>query len=138
MAQFVSPIKRNSSRVITPCCVDVSEYKRLENSKRSEYLCDSAMWDTGASVTLISERVASELGLVVTGTTIISGYDGKKRKANTYRIDLKFTDDLHVCFIEAVETPSPFFDLLIGMDVISQGNLHVDSKVTPPIVSFEI
>lgn len=138
MAQFISPIKRNSSRVITGCCVDVSGYKRLETSKRTEYMCDSAMWDTGASVTLISERVASELGLVITGTTIISGYDGKKRKANTYRIDLQFTDDLHVCFVEAVETPSPFFDLLIGMDVISQGNFHVDSKAEPPTVSFEV
>lgn len=138
MANFVSTIKRNSSRVVTPCCVDVSGYKRLESSKLSEYLCDSAMWDTGASVTLISEMVASELGLVKTGTTIISGYDGKKRKANTYRIDLKLTDDLYVCFVEAVETPSPFFDLLIGMDVISQGNFHVDSKANPPVVSFEM
>lgn len=138
MAQFISLIKSNSSRVITPCCVEVSGYKRLESSKRTEFMCDSAMWDTGASVTLISERVASELGLVVTGTTIISGYDGKKKRANTYRIDLKFTDDLHVCFVEAVETPSPFFDLLIGMDVISQGNFHVDSIADPPIVSFEM
>lgn len=137
MALFTFPIDKYSIRIISPCCVDVKNYKRGSNNI-TEFKCDTAMWDTGSSVTLISERIAAELGLVHTGTTIVSGFDGRTSRANTYRIDLRFTDDISINFIEAVSTPSPFFDLLIGMDVISQGNFHVDSIAKQPQLSFEV
>ena len=138
MALFVHAIKKNSIRIITPCCIDVKNYKRTSGSSAGEYYCESALWDTGASVTLVSERVAAELGLVKTGTTLVSGFDGVRKRANTYRIDLRFSDDMRLDFVEAVETPSPFFDMLIGMDVICQGNFHLDNKSELPCVSFEL
>lgn len=137
MPSYTFPIDKNSIRIITPCCVDVKNYKRGSNNI-TEYKCDTAMWDTGSSVTLISERIAAELGLVHTGTTIVSGFDGRTSRANTYRIDLRFADDIAIHFVEAVSTPSPFFDLLIGMDVISKGNLHIDNIAERPQLSFEI
>lgn len=45
---------------------------------------------------------------------------------------------MRIGFVEAVETSSPFFDLLIGMDVISQGNFHLDNKAEIPCVTFEV
>ena len=90
------------------------------------WACDRADWDTGATVSVISERLVGELGLIPIGRTKISGYNGKPMVTNEYRIDLFFPNDIKIPFVKVVEAPLITMDVLIGMNVINQGNLQLN------------
>lgn len=125
MAKFTAPLGYDCLRISTPCKVDATDYEK--SSEMPDILqCSRADWDTGATVTVISERVVAELGLIPIGKTKISGYNGKPTITNEYRIDLLFDGDVRINFIKAVEAPLLTMDILVGMNVINQGDFHID------------
>lgn len=101
--------------------------------------CKTALWDTGASVSVISSRIAEELNLEPTGMSYVSGFDGKRIKRNTYRVNIEFASDMKISFVEVVESPMIAFDFLIGMDIISLGSLSIDNgDCSGTVFSFEM
>ena len=48
-----------SNRIITPCVVDVSKYVHKDEGLSE---CKRALWDTGATVTVVSEILVNQLG----------------------------------------------------------------------------
>ena len=121
MPQFTLEGEGRWMRIVTPCIVSPTPDKQ-QRADVKKLACDSAEWDTGSMVTIISERVASELCLKKTGITTISGVDGRPIKANTYLVNLQFPGELKSNFVEVVEAPLLTQDLLVGMDIISECN----------------
>ena len=62
----------------------------------------SAIWDTGATVTSITERVVQECGLAPIGVTDVAGVHGTQ-KANIYLIDVYLPNAVAVEKITATE-----------------------------------
>ena len=61
-------------RVSTSCTIDAHGYEKdLQTPETID--CDRADWDSGATVTVISERVVKNLGLIPIGKTKVSGYN---------------------------------------------------------------
>lgn len=86
----------------------------------------NAIWDTGATSSMISRRIARELQLHSTGEVEISGVHGVN-SANTYIVDLIFACGFMIPGLRVSEADDGGgFDVLIGMDVISRGRLTVD------------
>ncbi len=119
------------------CTIDANGYEK-SLSRPMTWQCDKADWDTGATVTVISERLVAELGLIPIGRTKISGYNGRPKVTNEYRVDLVFPNDIRVPFVKVVEAPLVTMDLLVGMNVINQGHLDIDFCNGKREFSFEI
>lgn len=79
--------------------------------------------DTGATSSMIAQKIAADLELIPHGQTGISGVHGTER-ANLYRVDLILGQGFILPNIEVSEAGNDAgFDFLIGMDIISHGKM---------------
>ena len=96
----------------------------------------TALWDTGSSMTVISDSLATELGLAKAGE-IDAETAGGKFKANKYIISLSLPNRLN---IENVMVSSgklgPGIDILIGMDIIGLGDFAISNVDNKTVFSF--
>lgn len=86
----------------------------------------SAIWDTGATSSMISAAIAKKLALASIGTTQIAGVHGVSN-AKCYQVDITFGNGFCLQKIKVSEA-SDFggFDLLVGMDIIGHGIMILD------------
>lgn len=97
-----------------------------------------AIWDTGATNTAISSRVAEECGLTPTGQAISNTANGQCT-VNTYLIDLGLPNNVNVGMIPATEFKAvEGSDLLIGMDIIGLGDLAISNYEGRTVFSFRL
>lgn len=86
----------------------------------------TAIWDTGATSSMISEQIARALQLKPQGSVKVSGVHGVE-DANIYTINLLFGNGFVLEDLQVSEAGNNAgFDVLIGMDVISKGLFIVD------------
>lgn len=97
-----------------------------------------SLWDTGASVTLISARVAKVLGLTSIGKSGVSGYNEGIDVKDTYCVHVGLPTGDIVTNIMAMEFESDEYDVVIGMDVIGKGDLAVTNQNGKTTFSFRI
>jgi hypothetical protein len=91
-----------------------------------------AIWDTGATNSVISHKVVADLGLEPIGETRVSGVHGVQL-CNTYLVCFSLPN--RVCFDKILVTDGDLgtYDALIGMDIIGAGDFAVsfhDNKTT--------
>lgn len=86
------------------------------------------LWDTGASATLISKRVVDALKLKSVGKSGVSGYNNGVDVKNTYLIHLGLPTGDIVTNVVVMEFDSEDYDVVIGMDVICQGDMALTNK----------
>lgn len=87
-----------------------------------------ALWDTGAMKTCISTELAQNLLLVATGKKDIRTPSGTKT-VNTYLINIILPNEIEVPDIEVCDSAigAQGLGILIGMDIISQGDFAVSN-----------
>ena len=107
-----------------------------ENIKRVKVA--RSLWDTGASVSLISARVAKVLGLTSIGKSGVSGYNEGVDVKDTYCVHIGLPTGDIVTNIMAMEFDSDEYDVVIGMDIICKGDLAVTNKDDKTTFSFRI
>lgn len=110
-------------KIVSPVKVDVTDYETKADCK-DIYSNAKALWDTGSTVTVISSIMVENLGLIPTDITTVRGFQGQPVKANTYNIDV-WLGDIHIEYIQAIEGGLTNIDMILGMDVLSQGALHI-------------
>lgn len=97
-----------------------------------------SLWDTGASVSLISSRVAKVLGRESIGKSGVSGYNEGIDVKDTYLIHIGLPTRDIVTDIMAMEFDSDEYDVVIGMDVICHGDLAITNQNDKTTFSFRI
>lgn len=96
-----------------------------------------AIWDTGATGTMISSATAKKAGLISSGVTQISGVHGAQ-SSKTYTVDIVFGNDFSIPHIKVAEASDMAgFDLLVGMDVIAKGIMLLDGTSGKLRVKFQ-
>jgi hypothetical protein len=99
--------------------------------------CD-AIWDTGATNSMIAENVARKLLLRPTGKTTVAGVHGIS-SANCYTVMIKFGNGTELKDVKVSEASNVGgFGLLVGMDIIGKGRLCVDGMSDTLSVTFEL
>ena len=88
-----------------------------------------AIWDTGAYGSVISPRVAEELGLMPVGVKPIQTANGIY-EAYAYVVDVMLPNKLVIRGVEVSESDLKVCDALIGMDIISMGDMKITNKPT--------
>ncbi len=83
-----------------------------------------ALWDTGATNSVITQKVVDECGLVATGIVDVHTAQGSHRTP-TYWVSLFLPNLVIIPQLQVSLGLLPNTDLLIGMDVIGKGDFAV-------------
>ena len=92
-----------------------------------------AIWDTGAYGSVISPRVAQELGLMPVGVKPIQTANGTY-EAYAYVVDMMLPNKMVIRGVEVSESDLKVCDALIGMDIISMGDMKITNKHTTKFI----
>ena len=111
--------------------VVVGSGERMVGSKTPVVV--KAIWDTGAYGSVISPKVAQELGLVPVGVKPIQTANGTY-EAYAYVVDMMLPNKLVIRGVEVTESDLKVCDALIGMDIISMGDMKVTNKPTTKFI----
>ena len=97
-----------------------------------------AIWDTGASISAISSRVAKECNLQMTGKTITNTANGPL-ECNKYLIGIVLPNQMLIQNVEVTECNlDEKLDMLIGMNVILAGDFSVTNVNNTTTFSFRM
>ena len=97
-----------------------------------------ALWDTGASGSLIRPEVAAKLNLKPVSKTLISTPSDKDVPSNVYVIHIYLPNGARIINIRVCEGIPNNCDMLIGMDVINLGDFAITNFNKRTIFSFRI
>ena len=87
------------------------------------------MWDTGATGTCISHSVVRELGLKPISAVVAQGANGSDRLSiYLINIDLGPSAFDHLPVAGLLDVPNQVADIILGMDIIGRGNLHLTHR----------
>jgi predicted aspartyl protease len=97
-----------------------------------------ALVDTGATNTSISDRLAKNLGLRVIEQCRVDAAGGA-HIANVYSIDVLLRSMVTFKNIRSTEfVENDMFDIIIGMDILTQGDLAITNHDHRTVVSFRV
>ena len=117
--QFEFEADENAREIATPLFLE------KPNSNKDAVKCN-AVWDTGATSSMISASTAKLLSLAPTGITQIAGVHGISN-AKSYIINVIFGNGFTLHEIKVHEAADcGGFDFLVGMDIICRGIMLLD------------
>ena len=96
-----------------------------------------AVWDTGATHTYITKDVALQCGLASTGDVKVSTAAGPVT-ANTYSASIRLLGGIVVPHLRVAEATLDDGGVLVGMDIITQGDLAVSQDQGETVFSFRV
>lgn len=105
-------------------------------SERPEVKKFVGLWDTGAAITTITENVVKALGLTHKGFTRSYHAQGSSI-AKVYKVAVYLPNGSVHETIDVMEGCLPGFDVLIGMDLISKGDLVITNRDGKTVFSFQ-
>jgi uncharacterized protein YchJ len=108
-----------------------------QNNQQPSILKCAAIWDTGATNSVITEKMAGQLKLKPTSMVEVRGVHGVKIK-NAYLINVYLPNKTAFSYVKVTECEE-FVDsklgMLIGMDIITSGDFAVTNFLTT-VLSF--
>jgi predicted aspartyl protease len=104
----------------------------------AEKLKIKALWDTGATGSLIRPEVAVKLKLQSVGKILMSTPSGQDVPSNVYFVNLYLPNHVVIPKIPVSEGIPNNCDMLIGMDVISLGDFAVSNYNGRTVFSFRM
>lgn len=101
-----------------------------------------ATWDTGATNTVITSKVATELGLKPSGKVKVRGVGPagvtQEHDSNTYLVNIFLPNNVGLAGVRVSENAVDGCDVLIGMDVITTGDLAITNHNGKTTFSFRV
>ena len=95
-----------------------------------------AIWDTGATGTVITQKAVDECALSPTGVVEVQTAAGKTR-ANSYLVNVWLPNKIIIPNVKATLGVLPGnVEVLIGMNIIGQGDFAVTNKGGKTVFSF--
>jgi predicted aspartyl protease len=110
----------------------------LQNENKPLIYQYTGIWDTGATGSVITKRVANALGLQAINVIDVNTASGVYQ-ANVYLVNLVLPDNVIITGINVTEGNLPDGDdVLIGMNIISMGDFAVTNLGGKTMMSFRI
>ena len=137
MHNMVSALTYQYNKIESQIVTDVT----IKNSLGSQTIVTKGLWDTGAQNSVITQKAAQKLGLVVLGKTKTRGVHGVK-EVNVYSIGIVLNNpDIAVnCTVTECDELSNdgSVDLLLGMNVISMGDFVISNYEGKTSMTFRV
>lgn len=124
------------NKLLTPCnaCKAYNPFSTDKPEQNKQYV---ALWDTGATLSAISKKVVDELGLVPFKPGKVY-HVGGFQSTNLYKINILLPSGLGFHTRTVMEAVLKDCDMLIGMDIISQGDFVLTNRDNKTVFSFQI
>ncbi len=138
MSAFIKNYGKRQDAIITDCFVVMPDGVTDGEGNRRYCKIENAAWDTGATNTVITPEVIQALGLSASGKQAVSTFSGIV-EVNTYLIDLCFENGYRIANLQVLSGEGySDYDVLIGMDVITNGDFCVSTVNGETIFSFRM
>lgn len=122
----------------TPCTVLVPFDPIKEKDKPHHGIDCTAIWDTGATGSVISSRLATQLGLIPTSMTLVHHASGTSTQP-VYKVNIALPNYTGFAYVNVSQGEfSEEFDVLIGMDIITQGDFSITNVGYNTMFSFRM
>jgi len=95
----------------------------------------NAIWDTGATISTINKTVLDKISLPVVQNTISQTANGRA-SATIHLLDIKLPNNVNFINMPVMAMDLVDTQMLIGMDIISQGDFSVSNYNNHTIISF--
>ena len=130
---FTIRLPGNAEEITT----DVTIYESLGKQPTFKERCASykAVWDTGATGSVISKKVVKELQLQPVGRTRVIQVKDEDH-SDLHQVHILLPNHLIFPNIQATVGDDFGCDLLIGMDIIRQGNFSISFDLLNMVFSF--
>jgi len=118
--------------LITACAVSAS-WDPLEEKPEPVAVRYQCLWDTGATISAITNRVATDLGLPTEALIPIHHAGGSSRNVPQHYVNLQLPNNVVMVGRPVAQLPLTNCDVLVGMDIISLGDFaisNLDGKTT--------
>lgn len=121
--------------LITPCSISVAYNPKELTAKKQPYPTPkeyTAIWDTGATGSVISQKVVEELKLQPAGFIPVH-HAGGSDVSPWYKVNIMLPNNVSFPEVKVTQAKLASADVLIGMDIISSGDFsitNVDDKTT--------
>lgn len=96
-----------------------------------------ALWDTGATGTVISPKVVADLGLKSVQKSNMTHADGTV-EVDVYVINIRLPNGVGFSMVPVLCSNITGTDVLIGMDIISQGDFALTNVGKKTVFSFRV
>ena len=130
MGRFSISLGSLADEIVTEC-----EFVSLDQQRRVKAL--RAMWDTGSNATILSTKLVSELRPDHFGQGGMTGIGGQS-EGDTYLLHVSLPMGDIITYQEVYEANLGDYDAIIGMDIITRGNFHLDCIKGETLFSFEL
>ena len=109
-------------------CFVIPYFEKLAKGSRIP-CCEvkTTVWDTGATNTIISPSIVTALGLKPYKKSLIEGVGGTM-DSSVYKITIYTDNGIEFKSINALCGDIGDYDLIIGMDIIMQGDFVISNK----------
>ena len=98
----------------------------------------NAVWDTGATRSMITKRVVEDLGLPAAGYSKVFHVGGVDDNVPGYYVNLALLTEVHFARVNVLQGKLLDTDVLIGMDIINRGDFAVSNRDAATTFSFRI
>lgn len=99
----------------------------------------AALWDTGATICMVSQAVVDACGLVEVGATAVSHAMGTSELVEVYYITLQLPSGAQFTEVRAIKGVLPEdLDMVIGMNVINAGDFAITNMNGRTKFSFRV
>ena len=134
---FTTSFPRRVSQLITDIAVAPGFDPRNPPIPEPSYVDTKALWDTGASKSMVSADLATQLALVPVGSQVVQ-HAGGSSPSNTYLVNFRLMNDVRMLGALVTEFPTitGAFGCIVGMDVISVGDLAISHHGGRTTMSF--
>lgn len=122
--------------LITPAGIG-EPFERLQNMPSPPKMDYTAIWDTGATGTVITEKVAQDCSLKPVGITRVNTANGE-RDSQVYFVSVYLPHKVAIRQLRVTEGIFSGPDILIGMDIISQGDFAITNKDGKTVFTFRM
>jgi hypothetical protein len=138
---FTNIYAGRSYRLLSNAGVSEADKPFPQNKAKLPWL---GLWDTGASNSVITQKIVDALGLIPDDRVVVSTPSGIM-ETFLYTVDICLPNDIVIQHLSVPLGHMATSDLLIGMDIISQGDFavsNVDGKTAftyrvPSLVRFD-
>ncbi len=96
-----------------------------------------AIWDTGATHSVITSKIVKELGLKPVGMAVVHTANGQAHQKQ-YLVNLYLPNQVMVGMLRVTEALLHGTEILIGMDIIIQGDFCVSNFEGKTVLTFRM
>jgi hypothetical protein len=95
----------------------------------------NALWDTGATNSVITAETAKQLNLTPVGSVLVN-HAGGSSPSNTYLVNLVLPNQVGFAGVQVSECVDSEFGVIIGMDIICSGDFSITNVNQKTVMSF--